>query len=577
MLLTVPVEDTAENAVLYPTLGPQVVAWIEAHLVHGPGDLRGQPVRLDEEKQFLIHRMYEIFPPGHPRAGKRRFKRVHISQRKGTSKTELAALIAAAELSETAPVRCVGWDEVRDDAGNFVAWIPIGGPVDDPYIPMVAAAQEQSEELAYGALRTILELAVETGRLAPTLFDIGLERVARARGGGKAVPLAAAPNSRDGARTTFQHFDEAHRLFSPRLVKAHSVMLANIPKRPAADGWTLETTTAFAPGEGSIAESAMEYAKQILRGEHDDSTLFFYHLQASEDCDLTTREGLREAVIEASGWAAEWSDIDAIVGLLEDPSGDRNYNERVWLNMPRRTAGHAFDLQRWLALRRTPHGYRPADRSLIVLGFQGARYADAAVLVGTELLTGFQWTVRAWEPKRTSDGKVPASWEVPVDEVSAAIAQAFARWDVWRLYAMPAHWETQVAEWSAAYDLEKRDRVVAWRTNEWTRMAFACAAFRNAIAAGELSHDEAPGSVLARHIGAACRRDLQQREAEEGKGRPWVIQKESPDSTAPINGAVAAVMSWQARRDAIEHGAAKPKKRSKYEDGELMVLDMGGA
>ena len=92
--------------------------------------------------------MYEVYPLGHPRAGRRRFRRVGLSLAKGLAKTELAAWIAAAELAPNSPVRTIGWDE----DGN-----PIGGPVTDPYIPMVAYTEEQSDELAYGALKTILE------------------------------------------------------------------------------------------------------------------------------------------------------------------------------------------------------------------------------------------------------------------------------------------------------------------------------------------------------------------------------------------------------------------------------------
>src|SRR5690606_3140924 len=132
----------------WPTLGPQVCAFIETYLVHGPGDLRGQPARLDDEKRALIWRMYEVYPQDHPLAGRRRFKRVGLSLAKGLAKTELAAWIAACERHPEAPVRCIGWA----GAGN-----PSGGPVTAPYIPLVAYTEEQSDELAYGALRVILE------------------------------------------------------------------------------------------------------------------------------------------------------------------------------------------------------------------------------------------------------------------------------------------------------------------------------------------------------------------------------------------------------------------------------------
>lgn len=99
-----------QDKTVYPSLGGQVCDFIEEYLVFGPGDLRGEPARLDDEKRALIWRMYEVFPPGHPQAGRRRFKRCAISLRKGTAKTELAAWLAAVELHQDGPVRCDGFD-----------------------------------------------------------------------------------------------------------------------------------------------------------------------------------------------------------------------------------------------------------------------------------------------------------------------------------------------------------------------------------------------------------------------------------------------------------------------------------
>ena len=61
--------------------------------IHGPGDLRGKKPVIDVEKAALIDRMYQVYPRDHPRAGRRRFKRVAISLRKGSAKTELAAWV----------------------------------------------------------------------------------------------------------------------------------------------------------------------------------------------------------------------------------------------------------------------------------------------------------------------------------------------------------------------------------------------------------------------------------------------------------------------------------------------------
>lgn len=528
----------------YPTLGPQVCQFIEEFLVHGPGDLRGQPARLDDEKRALIYRFYEVFPRDHPNEGRRRFRRCAVSLRKGSAKTEFAAWIAAVELHPDGPVRCIGWDSHGE---------PIGGPVTDPYIPMVAYTEEQSEELAYGALLCILS----EGPLADD-FDLGLQRIMRKGGDGKAVALASVPDSRDGARTTWQHFDETHRFVLPRLREAHRTMLANLPKRRLADPWSLETTTAPEPGQGSVAEHTMDYARMVDAGKLQDSRLFFFHREAGDQHDLATREGIRAAVLEASGPIAAWSDIDGIVEQWDDPTADRAYLERVWLNRLVRGSERAFDAERWKDLA-DPSLAEPPKGATITLGFDGARVRDATALVGTEVVTGYQWLIGLWErPPRV------AEWEVPVADVERTVDAAFERWDVWRMYADPPFWETKVGEWAGKYG-EKV--VILWWTNRQRPMAYALRGFANAILNGEVRHGG--NADLARHVGNAVRRTLTLRDEDD---KPlWLIQKERPDSPLKIDAAMAAVLSWEARTDALAAGVGQ-RKPSVYETRGVLRL-----
>ena len=155
----------------WPTLGPGICDLIEERAIHGPGDLRGRPAKIDDEKRALIYRAYQVYPRDHPRAGKRRFKRVAISLRKGSAKTELAAWIMFAELHPEGPVRTDGWRKVGG------VWQPVGRPVTDPYIPMVAYTEHQTEELAYGALLCICQEGPDAD-----LFDAGFERIRRIYG-----------------------------------------------------------------------------------------------------------------------------------------------------------------------------------------------------------------------------------------------------------------------------------------------------------------------------------------------------------------------------------------------------------
>lgn len=538
-VLTVPKPDKE----FYPTLGPQVCAFIEAYLVFGPGDLRGQPAKLDPEKRALIYRMYELFPQGHPQVGRRRFKRCAISVRKGVAKTELAAWLAATELHPDGPVRCDGWDAYDQ---------PVGVGVTDPYIPMVAYTEEQSDELAYGALRVILEHSPLVDD-----FDVGLERITRIKGDGKAVSLASSPDARDGARTTFQIFDETHRFNLPRLLAAHRTMLANIPKRKLADAWSLEVTTAPSPGEGSVAEGTMDYAREVDGGKLKDSRLFFFHRQASDDHDLTTEDGVRAAVIEASGPAAAWSDIDGIVEQWRDPTSDKAYLERVWLNRLVRASERAFDIEQWRTLG-TPV-YRPKPGSLITLGFDGGKWHDSTALVGTEVSTGFQWLIGLWEQPPNID-----VWEVPADEVEATVAEAFDTWEVWRMYCDPPYWETTVAKWAGEYGDK---RVIEWWTNRLKAMAYAIKAFNTAILSGDLHHDGSSG--LRRHIGNAVRKHLNLLD-EDGR-RLWTIYKERPDSPHKIDAAMSSILSWEARCDALAAGANQSDESVYEERGVLML------
>lgn len=509
----------------WPSLGPQVCDWIEEHLVFGPGDLRGEPAVLDDDKRLLIWRMYEVYPEDHELAGRRRFKRAGVSLPKGTAKTELAAWIAAAELHPEAPVRCIGWSDGE----------PIGGPVTDPYIPMVAYTEEQSDELCYGALRAILELSVVRDE-----FDIGLERIMRIGGDGKAVSLSAAPNARDGARTTFSVFDETHWHTLAKLKRAHDVMMNNLAKRMKADPWALEVTTAYDPGAGSVAEDTMDYARAVHEGRAKDSKLFFFHRQASDEHDLDTEEGARAAVIEASGPASEWRDIDAIIEVWRNPTQDRKFWERVWCNRPTQSSRKAFDIERFRSLAK---GKTVADGSLIVVGFDGAQFRDATAIVATHVPSGHQWLAGIWEQPYGQ-----AKWQVPSEEVDACIEGLFEKYNVWRMYADPPYWESWLATWQGRYGDK---RVIEWWTNRRRQMSASLKAYENAISDGSVSHsgDEA----LVRHVGNAYRQLLNQR--DESDQPLWLIRKERADSPYKIDAAMASVLSWEARNDAVASGA----------------------
>lgn len=522
------IESPADDGTGFPTLGPQVVEWMETNLVFGPGDLVGTPYRLDAEQQAFIWRFYELYPKTHALAGRRRFRRCALSLPKGLRKTELAAAVAAAELSPDAPVRFNGWQGKG---------LKHGKPVMDPYVVMVAYTEEQSNELAYGALCTMLG----EGPLGKS-FDIGLERIVPIGARGKAVSVAGSPNATDGARTTFQLFDETHRMMLPKQKAAHQTMMANLPKRSLSDAWALETTTAPEPGTGSVAEDTMEYARAVVSGKVKDSSMFFFHRQASDHHDLTTPEGVRAAVIEASGPSSAWRNIDAICSQWEDPTSDRAYLERTWTNRLVQAATQAFDVEAWRDLAQ-PHTV--ADGALITLGFDGGLFHDSTALVATEIRSGHQWMPGLWE--RPMHLAPDSSWQVPAHEVDAVVHSLFKRFKVYRLYADPPYWQSWIAKWAGEFGEEA---VIEWWTNRRRIMSAALENYDTAIREGTIHHDG--NKDLLRHVANARRQDLKQ---VDEQGRPlYLIRKERPDSPHKIDAAMASVLSWEARTDAVKAG-----------------------
>lgn len=534
-ILSVPAPDE----VPWPSLGGQMCQFLEEQSIFGPGSLKGQPYRVSEEMRGLIWQMYEVYPKGHPFAGRRRFKRFGISVRKGLSKTEVMAQIAYAELHPYGPVRC---------NGEFDRWgDPVSRPVVDPYIPLLAFTVGQVEELAFGALYVLCTEGPDAD-----LFDATKERIIRlgptGRADGKAVPLANSPGSRDGARTSFQCFDEPHRLFMPRAVAAHETMVANLEKRVLEDPWGLYVGTAGEPGQGSVAEGIHLEAEMIARGEITDPMLGYFHREASPGYDLTVLEDRVAAVAEATGPTGEYGpgQFLSIAKQWDRPTADKKYLERVWLNRWTKSDSQAFDLARWQDLR---VGQRIPDGAFVAAGFDGARFRDSTGIVLTDIGTGRQELFAGWERPVDAD-----EWEVPEAEVTAAWAEIVRRFSLWRCYGDPPHWTETFGSWAAKWP----DQFEEWWTARPGPMSRSIRSYREGQATGAVTHfydpDDARSVAFEKHIAAAGRKDLNF--LDDDGTKLFVLAKVHEDRKFDF--AMAGCLSWAAYLDAIKTGAKPP-------------------
>jgi hypothetical protein len=142
--------------------------------------------------------------------------------------------------------------------------------------------------------------------------------------------------------------------------------------------------------------------------------------------------------------------------------------------------------------------------------------------------------------------------------VLARVKETFEKYEVVGFYADPAKWESHVAEWEARYGSKLVAKATIQHPIEWWmtggRSLYTVRAlekFRSAVIDGELKHDGS--SALTRHVLAA--RMINTRAGVQ-------IAKEHPASDRKIDAAVAAVLAWQARLDALAKGAGQPKQRT---------------
>lgn len=314
------------------TLGWAAISWIEHYLVHGPGDVQGQPIDLDDEFATFILKAYQVAP----KTGARRVRRAFLSRAKGRSKSGLAAMIACFEA--LGPCRFDHWaveGEVSDWGFEYAAGEPVGRTL--AYCEILNVATEESQAgNTYDAIYYALNPETCSPELAEDYpgLDVGLTRINLPGSRGFIEPVTSADTSKDGGKSTFIVADETHLWMLPRLKRLHGVMTRNLLKRKVASGWMLETSTMYGEGEGSVAEGTHAYATAVLTGRRKDGSLLFDHTQASKDWDLNDRKQRLAALAEAYESAAEWMNLEAIADSWDDPQVSEAEFRRYWLNQP---------------------------------------------------------------------------------------------------------------------------------------------------------------------------------------------------------------------------------------------------
>ena len=175
---------------------------------------------------------------------------------------------------------------------------------------------------------------------------------------------------------------------------------------------------------------------------------------------------------------------------------------------------------------------------------------DATGIVCTSMGTGHQWVAGLWERDWRLD-----EWEVPSEEVHETLGRIFSTWIVARMYADPAWWEDDVAVWEGRWP-----QVASWHMGGSRAVATARAvtAYRGAVARAECTWGGPNGDALRRHALNAVEVPLQSHHSDGG--RLHSVSKKTRRSRDCIDLAVAGVLSWQARLDALAAGWTPPRR-----------------
>lgn len=509
------------------SLGYEVADWIEAFCCHGPGDVQGEPIQLDDEWLAFLVEAYRLDPV----TGRRIYDEGVLSRPKGRAKSELAGFVGVAE--GFAPVRFDGWDAHGQ---------PVGRPVRSPLLKCLATEESQ----AGNTFENIAFIAGQWGPdVHPEVFGgvSGIRQYQSATAlylphGGEIRACTAGSASKDGGKETWVCADESHLYVLRELKAMYGTVRRNLGKRKLAEPWMLQTTTAYRPGEQSIAEETLTAWR---KGELSPSVLVD-HREAKGRIDLDDEHHTIAQLRQVYGSAAEWMDLDRIYREMRDPRScpDDATAARYYLN--RAVSGQ----DAWLAgdvWERQARTEVVAPGTAIALGFDGSLRDDATVLMASRMADGFLFPIGIWAKPNGPEG---AWWEVPRSDVLEAVREAFARYDVTRLYADPHEWRSDVDKLAEEIGTE---RVLAWETRRDVQMAAALDRLRTDVMAGTVFHDGDP--VVAEHVGNAYVRR---------KGGHRLVRKEHETSPRKIDSVVAAALAYEARADAIAAGWGKTRK-----------------
>lgn len=396
-----------------------------------------------------------------------------VSMPRGNGKTGLAAMLALAELF----------------AGPESAEV------------LVVASDQRQANITFNAARRMVELNPALAERAHIYQD----KIVVPERNATLAPLPADPDSLHGWDPSLLVVDELHVVTRD----VWEAVTSAAGKRP--ESLTLAISTPAA-SEDSVMWELVKHGRSKT-----DPSFWLREFAAPDGCDVDDRDAWREANPAAAS-RPSFLDLDALAAVrktMREPTF-RQLRLGQWVS----------GIDSWL-----PFGAWEAltDRSRaisgpVVLAFDGSASGDSTALVGCTVgPEPHVWVEGLWENPGSKQ------WRVPRSEVSAAVAAAFAKYDVVELAADPWGWRSELESWASAHGAR---RVIEFNTGFRKRMAPATDRMYQAVVGKTVTHDG--NADMAAHFAHAVATRTPQGD---------VITKESRNSKRKIDAAVAAIVA----------------------------------
>lgn len=527
------------------TLGWDILEWQTKYLLQPDGPEAGGPWSYTPEQVRFVLWWYAI-----DEEGRFAYRRGCLRRMKGWGKDPVAASLACTEF--VGPCRFGGWRENGT---------PIAVPHTAPWVQIAAVSKDQTKNTM-----TLFPGMMSRRMIDEYGIDLGKE-IIHSRAGGRIESVTSSPRSLEGARPSMVIMNETHHWHE--VDEGHAMARAvarNLAKSRDGSARSLAITNAHDPGLNSVAQWDWEAFQAIEQGRSKATGFLYDSLEAPPGTLLSVvnppddpierakahqvaRESLRAGLIAARG-DSTWLDVDRLIEEIYDPATPPSMSRRFYLNQLVATEDAWIAAHLWGDCADATKSI--ADGETVTLGFDGSVKDDSTALVACRVEDGHLELLGCWEkPDHVED------WQVDRVAVDAAVYTAMQRFKVIGFYGDPPFWQDYLDKWASEFAARMLVKATAarpleWWTNRPKAVIDALARFHDAVAAKELSHDG--DSVLTQHVLNARRRV-----SRIGAS----IAKEHPGSARKIDAAMAAVLAYEARADAVAKGFGRPKRKRK--------------